>query len=155
MNDWTLLGSCVVGGLLAGLVLSLLLWLRFKKTSQRLAGTLISVTWYYHLAGTIMFAAMALMYAHFERPAFAIFFALGSAINVYSTIVTMIRERAQFGFRHVLMAVTCVAILAACYRWFGIPVVVGVMILADAVVLGLAYRAWKRSGPLELPAESD
>ncbi|WP_425397775.1 hypothetical protein [Aeoliella sp.] len=155
MNDWTLLGLCMGIGLLLGLVLALLLRFRFQRTTQRVAGTMVSLTWHYHLAGTVFFAAMAFISWHNNSPAFAVFFALGSAFYSYVTIAAIIRERAQFGSRHLLIAVTCVAVLAACYHWFGFAVVVVVLIVADAVILGLAVRAWKRSGQNELPSEAE
>ena len=117
-----------------GLVLRFYLRWRHPRQVEQYQRVGRSLSWPYFAAGVVFFLALAIGLArqHHRRLSLFLIFAGAATLCAHSPSV-FIRERStEYGLRHLLIAMTVAAILAALCHWYG---------MAMAVVLRTGVRA--------------
>lgn len=140
MLDWFKLALLIAFAIAIGLGLRLYLCWRHPNQVERLQRVSRSLSWPYYAAGMVFFIAFAA--GSRDNTPRLVFYLLFAAIQLYAFIRVFVRERTQYGIRHLLITMTFAAVLAALCRWFGMAMAVVLGVAAGAAILFLYALEW-------------
>jgi len=153
MSDWQQLALILAISLPIGLGLRFYMRKRHKGHVERLQQVGRSMSWPYYAAGAVFFLAFAV--GSRDNVPFLLLFSGFAALQIFMALRQFIRERSQYGLRHLFIAITLAAILTALCRWFGMAMAVVLGVAAGGAVLLLFGLEWAKHSPTSTEAANN